>query len=192
MEFMVARPRLRPRTKSGQVSLGGRPKRLFDVAFGTLFLVLTLPILVVTAAALKLAGARKVLAKEKRLGFRGRSFVMIEFATSSRDWPAVRRFETFLHDSGIHKLPQLVNVLRGEMSLVGPRALLPCEASLPGDRIATYLAAKPGLIQARRNKTLTKTGALQLLDIDLDYIQNWSFSTDIVALLRTIFTLNDQ
>ncbi len=205
MEFMFARQSLRRRDDTARDCLGGATKRIFDIVFASLFLGLTLPILLVAAAALKLAGADPIISREPRLGFRGRSFTVVEFTTTAGNSPVSqsaaatgRKFRSrtgaacigaFLRESGIHKLPLLVNVLRGEMSLVGPRALLPSEASPHGDRIAAYLTARPGFVQPPKIANPGNRRAGELLDPDLDYVRNWRFSTDVVALLRTIFAM---
>jgi len=203
MDFMVAHPMSGQHGATARDSLGGISKRLFDLAFGSLFLVLTLPILLIAAGALKLAGVKPVFAREPRLGFRGRSFTVVELTTIARSSAESNRtgsrklshrtyaesIGAFLHESGIPKLPQLVNVLRGEMSLVGPRALRPSDAILYGDTIAACLMARPGLVQAPRSAKHGDNCAMAPLELDLDYVRNWRFSTDVAALLRTIFTL---
>jgi exopolysaccharide production protein ExoY len=205
---MVAGPSLHPQGETPKDSLGGTPKRLFDIGFGSLVLVFTLPLLLIIAGALKVAGAGPVFKREPRLGFRGRMFSVIELATTAEESPLsdsattspgqglrrgtrIARIGVFLHESGIHKLPQLVNVLRGEMSLVGPRALHPSEAAHYGERIAAYLSARPGLVQARRRPQHGQACATHRFDSDLDYIRSWSFSKDMIALLRTIFALKE-
>lgn len=204
MGFMVVRSRVRHQGEAIGDCLGGRSKRLFDIIVGSILLAFTLPILLVAAAALKCTGSGPVFTKEPRLGFKGRLFTAIEFGATRRE---VRRCESvakskhklhgrtgfahieeFLHDSGIHKLPQLVNVIRGEMSLVGPRPLRLSEVRLQGDRIAAYLEARPGLVQAPRT---TKAGGhcpSEPSDPDLDYVRNWRLSMDLTALALTIFT----
>jgi lipopolysaccharide/colanic/teichoic acid biosynthesis glycosyltransferase len=204
MDFMVVRPRLRHQGEAIGDCLGGRSKRLFDIVVGSILLTLTLPILLVAAAALKCTGSGPVFAREPRLGFKGRLFTAIEFGATTREG---RRSESvaksrnklhrrtdfarigeFLHDSGIHKLPQLVNVLRGEMSLVGPRPLPLSEVRLQGDRIAAYLEARPGLGQAPRTAKLGGRCPSEPSDPDLDYVRNWRLSMDLTALVLTIFT----
>lgn len=202
MDFMVARQSLRQQRDAPKEGLGGRSKRLFDLAFGSIILAFTLPILLLAAAALKSAGARPVFAKDARLGFGGRSFTVVEFSTdpeaigpTGQKRPcrtSVTKIAAFVRESGIHKLPQLVNVLRGEMSLVGPRALRPSDATVYNDRIAAYLTARPGLVQAPKTAKLGERWTAEQLDSDLDYVRNWRFSTDVAALLRTIFTLKEQ
>jgi len=205
---MVAGPSLHPRRETAKDSLGGTRKRLFDIAFGSLVLVFTLPLLLITAGALKVAGAGPVFKREPRLGFRGRAFSVIELVTTAEESPLsesaattpdqdlrrgtrIARIGVFLHESGIHKLPQLVNVLRGEMSLVGPRALHPSEAEHYGERIAAYLSARPGLVQARKRPRPGETCATRRFDWDLDYVRSWSFSKDMIVLFRTIFALKE-
>lgn len=205
MNFTLARPRLRQHGEATKDRLGGTTKRLFDLILGSLFLLCTLPVLVFAAAALKVAGATPVFTRAPRLGFKGRPFVIVEFRTKAQTCPLPgstsrkprRRTATiglaeFLHDSGIDKLPQLVNVLRGEMSLVGPRALHPSEASGYGDWIAAYLATRPGLVQVPNTASLEDHPSMQLSVADLDYVRNWHLSTDVIALLRAIFTWKER
>jgi exopolysaccharide production protein ExoY len=188
--------------------LGGTPKRLFDIVLGTLLLTSTLPLLVVTAVTLKLAGARPLFSREIRLGLKGRSFEMIAYTTTTQDSPHVESTDRygsrgrrtphiahigmFLKESGISRLPQLVNVIRGDMSLVGPRALSSFESSCYGDGIAIYLSARPGLVQPRRRTAPEDKSAAQACDEGLDYVRRWCFSADVATLLRVIFALRDH
>lgn len=201
---MVADPYTGPQGETAKLCLGGTPKRLFDIAIGSALLASTLPLLLASAAALKCAGAVPVFKREPRLGYGGRSFLMIELVTTARESPlsepatttpsqAVRRRNRiacigfFLRESGIYKLPQLVNVIRGEMSLVGPRALDPSEAEYLGDRIAAYLTARPGLVQMYTGPNRRKGCDIEGFAAGLDYIRDWCFSMDIVALVHAIF-----
>jgi lipopolysaccharide/colanic/teichoic acid biosynthesis glycosyltransferase len=188
--------------------LGGRSKRLFDIVVGSILLALTLPIFLVTTAALKCIGSEPVFAREPRVGFKGRLFTVIEFGATSRDGRGsesaatsrhkfhrridLTRIAEFMRNSGIHKLPQLVNVLRGEMSLVGPRPLALSEVRLQGGRIAAYLEAKPGLIQAPRTAKLGDHCLSEPSDPDLDYVRDWRLSTDLTALMLAVFTWKRQ
>ncbi len=202
---MVAGPSSGPRGETAEGCLGGTPKRLFDIAFGSVLLAFTFPLLLVSAAALKCAGARPVFKREPRLGFGGRSFHMIELVTTARDGrasaPATTasrratrsaRIGACLREAGIHKLPQLVNVIRGEMSLVGPRALDPSEVDHLGERSATYLSARPGLIQAPVRPNRREAHATEGFDADLDYVRDWRVSRDLVALLHSIFASRER
>jgi lipopolysaccharide/colanic/teichoic acid biosynthesis glycosyltransferase len=115
------------------VELDDAVRRARDVAGSLLLLALTLPLLLLVACLIKLASRGPVLYRQDRVGLHGRVFTMLKFRTTRIDaeadgprWTAerdrrVKRFGAFVRASRIDELPQLINVLRGEMSLVGPR-----------------------------------------------------------------------
>lgn len=194
--------------RSVKGALGGTRKRLFDIVFASITLFLTLPILLIVVTVLKLAGAGPLLAKHRRLGHRGRSFTSFEFKTASVRLPArqtgldphpdqasrarVLAISQFLRESGIYKLPQLVNVLRGEMSMIGPQEIHPSEVSYYGDRIAWYVSARPGLIAVSKMARRDDRAYAAQVAADIDYIRNWRFSTDLALLLRAVCAVIDR
>ncbi|MBV9559035.1 MAG: undecaprenyl-phosphate glucose phosphotransferase [Bradyrhizobium sp.] len=180
-------------------------KRSIDLFFAGLAFVALLPLLAVVAVAIKLDSPGPVLFRQQRCGFNGKGFLIYKFRTMSvlEDGPSIvqatagdRRFTrlgTWLRRTSIDELPQLINVLNGSMSLVGPR---PHAVAHDGefDKIVGNYAfrrrVKPGLtgwaqVHGCRGPTPTAASIEQRVEYDLWYIDNWSLSLDIAILLRT-------
>jgi exopolysaccharide production protein ExoY len=90
-----------------------------------------------------------------------------------------------LWQSSLDELPQLINVMRGEMSLVGPRPVAPSEAKRYGDKLPLYLKARPGLTGIWQVSGRSNCVYNQRIEMDADYVSNWCFSKDVAILLRT-------
>jgi exopolysaccharide production protein ExoY len=95
----------------------------------------------------------------------------------------------FLRKWSLDELPQLINVLRGDMSLIGPRPIVRDETSLYGDRFSYYLAAKPGLSGLSQVSGRSNLGYDKRVELDAMYVRNWSLTADIAILARTIPTV---
>jgi lipopolysaccharide/colanic/teichoic acid biosynthesis glycosyltransferase len=124
-------------------------KRVFDVAGAALLLALLAPVLALLALAVLLALGRPVLFRQARAGRGGRPFVLLKFRSMAEgpgdDAARLSRFGRALRASALDELPQLLNVLRGDMSLVGPRPLPTAYGALYTERQARRLAVRPGL-----------------------------------------------
>jgi exopolysaccharide biosynthesis polyprenyl glycosylphosphotransferase len=190
--------------------VGLAAKRCLDIALAFLLLVLGLPIIVAVAAAIKLTSGGNVLFRQTRCGLNGRLFTLYKFRTMEegahekrrallplnemsgpafklRRDPRVTWLGRFLRRFSLDELPQLWNVLKGEMSLVGPRPPIPEEVAqyLPWQR--RRLAMKPGLtclwqISGRSDNPDFN----QWMQLDLEYIDSWSPTLDFKILLKTI------
>ena len=181
-----------------------RTKRIFDVVVASVMLLLTLPVLIGTAAAVKLTSRGPVFFRQKRVGQRGRLFELLKFRTldvnddSDALWsaahdPRVTRTGRILRRSGLDELPQLINVIRGDMSLVGPRPERPHFADQFRLTVRGY--------EERHRVPVGLTGWAQIHGLRGDtsiedraifdnfYVENWSLWRDIVILARTIGTL---
>lgn len=184
-------------------------KRLIDVVLAILVLVATLPIWLVIAVAIKLDSHGPSMFVQERVGLRGRSFRFYKFRSMTngaekrkvelnhlneldgpvfkvRADPRVTRVGRLLRRSSLDELPQLINVLRGEMSMVGPRPATPDEVAQyrPNDLIR--LAVKPGLTcwwQVRGRSTLDFD---TWMDFDREYAYGLSFWVDMQILVRTV------
>jgi sugar transferase (PEP-CTERM system associated) len=180
-------------------------KRLFDLAVAALLLLLTLPIMVLAALAIAFEGGRPVIYRQSRVGFRGRVFTVLKFRSMGRDaekdgnaaWATandarVTRIGRLLRRFRIDELPQLVNVLRGEMSFVGPRPERPEFVAMLTEQIPFYAvrhSVKPGLTgwaQVRYSYGATVEQSVRKLEYDLYYVKNHTLLLDLVILLETI------
>jgi exopolysaccharide production protein ExoY len=199
MGHVYVYPHISEQTKVIKYPVGGQIKRLFDLSFASLTLLLTIPLIVIVSAAMKAADPGPLLSKQNRVGYRGRRFTCFEFRTApvgaparrtalGRDWEGqpVTRSGRFLKQSGVYKLPQLINIIRGDMSLVGPCPILPSDIARYGDRIHLYLSARPGMISISSMNDGTARSPARLAVSDTDYVRDWHFSTDLAVLIRAL------
>jgi len=178
-------------------------KRLFDLVASALALLVLSPFLVVIGLAVKLASRGPVFYKQERVGLDGRPFGIIKFRTMVCDAekgtgpvmcrpedPRVTRFGRFLRKYSLDEFPQLVNVLRGEMSLVGPRAERPSFVREFVEKIPKYMLrhkVKSGITGwAQVHGLRQDTSIEKRLEYDFYYIQNWSFALDLKILWMTL------
>jgi len=185
-------------------------KRLQDLCFAALLLlVLVLPLLI-AALLICLESSGPALFRQRRVGLDGTSFMIWKLRTmrtqaapgntlcqARRGDPRVTRVGAWLRCRSFDELPQLVNVLRGDMSLVGPRPHAPgtCAGGRPFEQISPRYMARhhmrpgmTGLAQVRgwRGETETEDKLLRRVDSDLEYIATWSLRLDLVILARTL------
>jgi exopolysaccharide biosynthesis polyprenyl glycosylphosphotransferase len=184
-------------------------KATFDKILATVLLTLASPGLIALAVAVRADSPGPVLFRQVRVGKDGREFVMFKFRTmhtdaearlaelrhlnegdgvlfKMRNDPRVTRVGRFLRKFSLDELPQLLNVLAGSMSLVGPRPPLPEEVAVYPDDARRRLAVRPGMTglwQVSGRSDLPWDEAVRL---DLRYVENWSLSLDLVILLRTL------
>src|SRR5947209_4416208 len=184
-------------------------KRLLDIGVSLGLLTLALPVITLVALMIKITSPGSVFFKQKRIGLNGRMFVLYKFRTMIEDAherrgevehlnemtgpvfkaksdPRVTPFGRVLRKFSFDELPQLWNVLRGDMSLVGPRPPIPEEVASYHRWHRRRLSMKPGLtclwqISGRNNVDFDRW-----MQMDLQYIDNWSPTLDLKILLRTI------
>jgi Undecaprenyl-phosphate glucose phosphotransferase len=180
-------------------------KRFIDVLFAGLALTALLPLLAIVAVAIKLDSPGPALFRQKRCGFNGRSFQIRKFRTMSvlEDGPSVvqaqfadkrvTRLGVWLRRTSIDELPQLLNVLEGNMSLVGPRPHALAHDNQFDKIVRNYAfrrRVKPGLtgwaqVNGYRGPTPTAASIERRVEYDLWYIDNWSLTLDLAILLQT-------
>jgi Undecaprenyl-phosphate glucose phosphotransferase len=179
-------------------------KRGFDLVFGMLALAATAPIMLSIVVALKLASPGPVLYRQERMGVDGRRFRMLKFRTmrvdaeaetgpiwARRDDPRRTRLGAFLRRTSLDELPQLFNVLRGEMSLVGPRPERPRFVEEFRRRVPGYMLRhkmKAGITGwAQINGWRGNTSIEKRIECDLYYIERWSLGFDLKILVQTVW-----
>jgi exopolysaccharide biosynthesis polyprenyl glycosylphosphotransferase len=188
-------------------------KKIMDI-FGSLLGIIVLsPLMIMMAILIKLSSAGPVVYKQPRVGLRGRQFELFKFRTmvanademrkeleelneadgpafKIADDPRVTKIGKFLRKTGLDELPQLFNVLKGEMSLIGPRPPLPEETTQYERWQLRRLSVKPGLScfwQVKPDRNSIKFE--KWMELDLAYIDNWSLRLDFVILLKTVKTI---
>lgn len=182
-------------------------KRGMDLIIATLALIFLLPIMLLTAIAIKLDSPGPVIFRQFRKGFNGKQFMMFKFRTMSvlengatviqatRDDPRVTPIGRLLRSASIDELPQLINVLRGEMSLIGPRPHALAHDHYFEKILGDYAFrhhVKPGMTgwaqcNGARGATPTIEQISERVKLDLWYINNWSLWLDIQIFIRTFF-----
>ena len=186
-------------------------KSAFDRLAALLLLIILSPIMLTCAAGIRLSGPGEILFRQRRIGYKGRDFMIFKFRTmhvseclneklTARNDPRIFRFGMLLRRTSLDELPQLFNVLRGEMSLVGPRPHMP-QATAAGclyfEAVSDYAArhrVKPGItgwaqVNGWRGPTETVDQIKSRVAHDLYYIENWSLSLDLLIMFRTCFVL---
>jgi polysaccharide biosynthesis protein PslA len=185
-------------------------KRGMDIVVSSLILALQSPLLLLIAVAIKLDSPGPILFRQQRIGLHGRPFELLKFRTMHHHPancgrlrqtcphdPRVTSVGALLRRTSLDELPQLWHVLRGEMSLVGPRPHAPgtCAGATPFEQVTERYQQRhrvrpgmTGLAQVRglRGQTDTEEKLLRRLDSDLEYIDTWSLGLDCVILARTV------
>jgi exopolysaccharide biosynthesis polyprenyl glycosylphosphotransferase len=184
-------------------------KRLFDASVSLALLIFLAPLMLLTALLIKLESSGPIFFKQKRYGFGKEIIYVYKFRSmyhemsdqladklTERDDPRVTKVGAFIRRFSIDELPQLLNVLRGEMSMVGPRPN-PLNAKAGGelydrvvDNFYTRYRVLPGItgwaqVNGLRGNTDTKEKLVRRVEYDLYYIQNWSFWLDLKIVLLT-------
>ena len=183
-------------------------KSAFDKALGLAALMLAAPLLALLALVIRLDDGGPALFRQTRVGKDGRHFSVYKFRTMVTDAelrkaalsssnqqqgplfkirkdPRITRVGSWLRRWSLDELPQLINVLNGEMSLVGPRPALPEEAALYGDHVRRRLAVKPGMTGLWQVNGRSDLSWDESVRLDLRYVENWSFMLDLQILWKT-------
>ena len=194
-------------TPASELQLIG--KRAIDVSISAMLLTVALPIMLAIAGLLKLAGGGRVLFTQTRCGLNGRRFTLYKFRTMVEDAenqrqaiahlnemsgpvfkvkrdPRVTRVGRWLRQFSLDELPQLWNVLKGDMSLVGPRPPVPQEVSQYQRWQRRRLSMRPGLTCLWQVQGRNELDFDRWVELDLEYIDSWSPLLDIKILLKTI------
>lgn len=184
-------------------------KRLFDVVTSFAILIAASPVMLMLALLVKLDGAGPVLFRQNRVGIQGELFSMYKFRSmvpdaedklaeleemnegsgllfKIRDDPRVTTIGRFLRKYSLDELPQLLNVLNGSMSLVGPRPPLPGEVEAYESDVRRRLLVKPGITGLWQVSGRSNLSWQDSVRLDLYYVENWSLAGDLVIILRTV------
>jgi sugar transferase EpsL len=177
--------------------LGRLVKRGIDVIIAALVLLLSSPLMALVLILVRVTMGPPALFKQVRLGYKGRMFTLLKFRTMTDDKDAAGRLlpdearitplGLFLRRTSLDELPELVNVLRGEMSIVGPRPLLPEYRELYSEeqwRRHDVLPGIAGLVLAEGRNGLPWP---QKFELDVWYVDNWSLRLDAQILIRTLW-----
>jgi lipopolysaccharide/colanic/teichoic acid biosynthesis glycosyltransferase len=218
MPILVRKPSRKTLTASGlhqsntKLKAENRPKRFLDIVIATSLFTLLSPVLLILAALVRLSGPGPVVYRQVRVGANGAKFTLLKFRTMHESEQflqatvndrRVTRIGRLLRRTSLDELLQLINVIRGEMSLVGPRphAAETCvEGILFEDAVKSYRQrhqVRPGItglaqIRGQRGETRTIRSFEQRMSSDVEYIENWSMWLDLTILVKTVPLLFGQ
>jgi exopolysaccharide biosynthesis polyprenyl glycosylphosphotransferase len=184
-------------------------KRVFDVVLASIVLLFLSPVIVVAALAIKLTSPGSVIFRQQRVGRDGEPFGVLKLRTmvadaeqrldevrdlneatgpifKIRNDPRITGVGRILRKFSIDELPQLWNVIRGEMSLVGPRPALPSEMELWTSDLQERLRVRPGITGMWQVSGRTDTTGGDYVRLDLYYVDNWSLLIDLIILVKTV------
>jgi exopolysaccharide production protein ExoY len=197
-----------------RVPIGGSVKRVIDIVIASVALILLAPIIMIVAGLIRLLLGGPVVFAQERIGFDGKTFTCLKFRTmvlngeevlsrhierdpeAAREWmmsqkllndPRVTCLGNILRRSSLDELLQLWNVLRGEMSLVGPRPVLSEELEHRyGRHAGQYLKARPGLTGIWQTSGRNRLRYSSRVARDVYYVRHWSLWLDLATLIKTI------
>lgn len=177
-------------------------RRIVDVVVSGAALVVVSPILLIAMIAIRLESSGSPIYRQRRIGRDGAAFEVVKLRTMvqgaehigagmavNEDDPRITRIGSFLRHTAIDELPQLVNVLRGDMSLIGPRPTLPSQVEAYDERQRGRLAIKPGLTGWAQVNGRASLPWSQRIELDLWYIEHRSLALDLRILARTVRVL---
>ncbi|HET8992048.1 MAG TPA: sugar transferase [Candidatus Saccharimonadales bacterium] len=196
-------------------------KRLSDLFFGTIFLIISLPFMIVIALAVKLTDGGPIFYRQERLTRYNNKFVVFKFRSHKAELsqygltteeafkmlgkedlikeyrrlgdrlpndPRVTKVGRFIRKYSLDELPQLFNVLRGDISLVGPRSLVPNELAMSPQK-NLILSVKSGLTGLAQISGVSDLSFEERRKLDLYYVENWSFRGDLVIMIKTFWVV---
>jgi exopolysaccharide production protein ExoY len=199
-----------------RMPLGGWPKRAADVMIAMLALILAAPVMLAVALLIRTTMKGPAMFSHRRVGFNGKPFncykfrsmvtnsdqVLREYLASNpeaaREWEANRKLKRdprvtllgqMLRKSSLDELPQLFNILRGDMSCVGPRPIVQDELKNYGEHVHEYLSSRPGLTGLWQVTGRSSTEYSTRVALDSEYVRHWSLGADVVILTRTVFAV---
>jgi exopolysaccharide production protein ExoY len=198
------------------VPVGGAVKRALDIVVALAGIIAVLPLCMVVWVAIRCTSKGSPLFVQQRVGLGGKMFRCYKFRTmapnadellrdhlaneaqAAAEWrltqklmkdPRVTRLGRVLRKTSIDELPQLINVLRGEMSCVGPRPILPEELKRYGRYLESYLSTRPGLTGMWQVSGRGKVSYEERVALDHRYVSDWSLLLDLKILMKTIVVL---
>lgn len=191
-------------------------KRVFDILFASFAILTFLPILVACAVAMKLESAGPLFFRQRRLGTDGRPFRILKFRTmvpdaeavlstylaldpkAKAEWdadrklrndPRITRAGAIMRKFSLDEVPQFWNVLKGEMSIVGPRPIVQAEVQYYGDDFRTYANVRPGITGLWQVSGRNDVSYPNRVALDCKYVHSWTLAMDFGIVLKTVSTV---
>lgn len=187
----------------------GLIKRIADIGFAVLILILISPVLIAVAIGVKLSSPGPIIFKQRRYGLYGEEILVYKFRSmtvcedgatvtqATRQDQRITPFGAFIRKTSLDELPQFINVLQGRMSIVGPRPHAVAHNEMYRKLIKGYMVrhkVKPGItgwaqVNGLRGETETLDKMKARIDYDIDYLRNWSPKLDVYIILKTILVV---
>lgn len=188
-------------------------KRLLDIVGSAFALLISSPLMLGTAIAIKLDDGGPIFFSQQRIGLHGKPFTMYKFRSmvtnaeelkkklaeengqtdrfifKMKDDPRITKVGRFIRKTSLDEFPQFFNVLKGDMSLVGPRPALPEEVARYGSLYSTRLLVKPGITGPWQVSGRSDLSQEQSEYLDVSYIENWSIAGDLAILAKTVLVV---
>ena len=180
-------------------------KSLSDYIISVIAIIITSPIMLITAIAIKLTSKGPIIFKQERIGYHGEPFMMYKFRSmkvqnpneeksewTTKDDPRKTKVGNFIRKTSIDELPQFFNVLKGDMSVVGPRPERPYFVEEFKEKIPKYMVkhqVKPGLTGwAQIHGCRGNTSIKKRIEFDIEYVENWHMGLDLAIMIKTAVT----
>jgi exopolysaccharide production protein ExoY len=194
-------------------------KRQFDLGLATFAIIFLLPVLMFVAIVVFLTQGRPIIYRQPRLGLKGKTFSCLKFRSmitnadvvlreyldknpqAALQWqqqqklmddPRITRFGMFLRRSSFDELPQLFNILAGDMSFVGPRPIVPDEVVRYGDRAVLLMSVRPGLTGLWQISGRSNVSYETRVRLDMEYIETRTLVGDLKIIVRTVPAILSQ
>ena len=182
-------------------------KYISDYMIAIIAIIITSPIMILTAIAIKLTSPGPIIFKQERIGFHGKPFEMYKFRSmkvqspndeksgwTTRDDPRKTKVGDFIRKTSIDELPQFFNVLKGEMSVIGPRPERPYFVDEFRKEITKYMVkhqVRPGITGwAQIHGCRGDTSIKKRIEYDIEYVENWHFGLDVGIMIKTVVKKN--
>ncbi len=182
-------------------------KNLSDYIIAVIAIIITSPIMIITAIAIKLTSPGPIIFKQERIGFHGKPFEMYKFRSmkvqnpddeksgwTTKDDPRKTRIGDFIRKTSIDELPQFFNVLKGDMSVVGPRPERPYFVDEFRKEIPKYMVkhqVRPGITGwAQIHGCRGDTSIKKRIEYDIEYVENWHMGLDLGIMIKTVVKKN--
>ena len=188
-------------------------KRVFDIILSIIALVLLSPVFLIISIAIKLDSKGKVIFKHKRIGKNGKEIYIYKFRTMVENAeevmktftpeqmkefkenyklendPRITKVGNFLRKSSLDELPQLLNILKGDLSIIGPRPIVEEELERYGEKKSTFLSVTPGLTGYWAANGRSCTSYEDRMKMELYYVENISFKLDMKVFFKTVISV---
>lgn len=193
--------------------VGGKSKRVLDIGIAVTALVILAPLLLFVALLILVSEGRPIMISHRRVGHRGKPFECLKFRSmvsdatavleahlkdnpdAAREWEETRKLRDdpritplghVIRRLSVDELPQLFNVIRGDMSIVGPRPVVTAELERYGEAVDAYMQVRPGLTGAWQVSGRSDVSYEARVALDADYVRNWTMTQDLMIIAKTV------